>query len=1392
MGRHYDGFGIILICTRLVIHLRIYHEANKLSSLIAKEPNQMGKDYYLGLDMGTASVGWAVTDENYNLLRAKGKDLWGIREFEEAEGGIARRQNRVSRRRRQREVARIGLLKSYFADEIEKVDPYFYQRLENSKYHLEDKDDAVKNKNGVFNDSDYTDKEYYKQYPTIFHLRSELVHDTRPHDVRLVYLALLNMFKHRGHFLNASLDADAETLSMGEAYLAFRQLVSTLILGDAELEKTIEFPDVSADEIKEILGSRDYNKTGKSEKLAELFGFTKKDKEAYALIKGMCGLSVDVKTLFPGVETEGKLSFSYADSNYDEKIAEVEEALESSQFELFESLKVIHDIGSLANVLKGEAYLSDARIADYKKHKEDLKLLKKVVRRYAGQNTFNELFRGKEAGSYSAYVNSTNAGKKQRRNMKGRKQEDFYKELNKLLKTMPQEDADVQYILAEIGKESFLPKQLTFANGVIPNQVHAREMKAILSNAESYLPFLKEADESGLSVSERILRLFSFQIPYYVGPVTTKSHEDGGNGWVVRKEDGTVLPWNFNEKIDEGATREKFIENLIRECTYLNGEKVLPKGSLLYERFAVLNELNNIKIDGRPISVELKQQIFEDKFETGKRVTRSQLVKYLQGRGELQEDAQLTGIDKTINNSLSSYGKFLGVFGEDLKKDSYKEMAEDIVKLCTIYGDAKSVLKKLLKENYGDKLTEQQLKRILGFKFKDWGRLSKEFLELQGVNPDTGEVMSLIRAMWETNYNMMELIHSDKSNFSEALQEKQNDGYKTLSEFKFEDMDEFYFSAPVKRMVWQTLLIIKELEKVLGAPPKKVFIEMTRSEGTKGDKGRTVSRRKQFEDLYKNIKDESKDWASVIANADASGKLRTKKMYLYLTQMGHCMYCDKPIILDNLFDDNDYDVDHIYPRHFVKDDSLSNNLVLVHKQCNAEKSDTYPIKWEIRNKKAGFWKSLKDKEFITEEKYRRLTGSNPFSEEQKADFIARQLVQTSQGTKGVADLLKELLPNTTIAYSKASNVSDFRRDYDLPKSRLVNDFHHANDAYLNIVVGNVYLVKFTQNPLIFVRSGNVEYNLGRMFEKDVARNGEIAWKAESKAEGAGTIATVKKMMAKNTPLLTRMTLGGHGALYDLNPIHSSIAKNDVYLPLKSSDPKMADVTKYGGYNKPSSAYFFLVEHTLKGSRVRTLEMVPNIMNGQQVTEKMLLSYCTETLKLVDPDIRLRKIRINALVEIDGYRLHISGRFNDQVIVRNAVSLCMSDKNVHYISQLEKAVQIDQYGQVKKHENDLLYKELLEKHTSTIFAKRPNGIGQKMLSGADAFDELSVEEQAFTLLQILNMTIIGKAQGDLSKIGASKTSGVLYFNKKITNGKTHYLIEQSVTGLFEKRINLDTI
>ena len=56
---------------------------------------------------------------------------------------------------------------------------------------------------------------------TIFHLRKELIHNDNEHDVRLIFLALLNMFKHRGHFLNASLSVEGNDRKICDIYKEF-------------------------------------------------------------------------------------------------------------------------------------------------------------------------------------------------------------------------------------------------------------------------------------------------------------------------------------------------------------------------------------------------------------------------------------------------------------------------------------------------------------------------------------------------------------------------------------------------------------------------------------------------------------------------------------------------------------------------------------------------------------------------------------------------------------------------------------------------------------------------------------------------------------------------------------------------------------------------------------------------------------------------------------------------------------------------------------------------------------------------------------------------------------------------------------------------------------------
>ena len=106
---------------------------------------------------------------------------------------------------------------------------------------------------------------------------------------------------------------------------------------------------------------------------------------------------------------------------------------------------------------------------------------------------------------------------------------------------------------AEIQDNRFFRKLSSKDNGVIPNQIHRKELKQILEHAKSYLPFLCVSDAYG-SVADKILAVFDFRIPYYVGPLNRKSDK----AWVVRKDE-KILPWNLNQVVDQDASAAKFI-----------------------------------------------------------------------------------------------------------------------------------------------------------------------------------------------------------------------------------------------------------------------------------------------------------------------------------------------------------------------------------------------------------------------------------------------------------------------------------------------------------------------------------------------------------------------------------------------------------------------------------------------------------------------------------------------------------------------------------------------------------------------------------------------------------------------------------------------------------------
>ena len=352
--------------------------------------------------------------------------------------------------------------------------------------------------------------------------------------------------------------------------------------------------------------------------------------------------------------------------------------------------------------------------------------------------------------------------------------------------------------------------------------------------------------------------------------------------------------------------------------------------------------------------------------------------------------------------------------------------------------------------------------------YKDWGRFSRKLLtELVSkklYNEETGECLNIIGSMRQNNILFMELL-ADRFDYSQQIIDYNKELQKEVTEITPEILDDLYVSPSVKRSIWQTVRIVEELKKIIGCAPTKIFVETTRSNQEK--KKPTDSRKKQLELFYKAVKKDVKELEKEIGSLNFDklnerlssvepSKLKAKKLYLYYTQLGRCMYSGETIDITQL-NTTAYDIDHIYPQSKVKDDSFT-NTVLVKREYNAAKTDRYPLGSDIQtpsNRK--FWKFLKEKGLITDEKYNRLVRTEEFSDEELTGFIARQLVETSQSVKAVASILGELNPETSICYSKAENVSSFRQNFgkikdgnrksenteQLIKVREINDYHHA-------------------------------------------------------------------------------------------------------------------------------------------------------------------------------------------------------------------------------------------------------------------------------------------------------------------------------------------------------------
>ncbi|UQS85965.1 type II CRISPR RNA-guided endonuclease Cas9 (plasmid) [Nicoliella spurrieriana] len=1345
------------------------------------------KKYHIGLDIGTNSVGFAAIDDTGQLVRKKGKTIIGARLFKEGETAAERRTFRTTRRRLKRRKWRLHMLDAIFDDEISKIDSTFFLRMKDSNLVPSDKNRHFK---GSLLFPEVGDSKFNQQYPTIYHLRFALMNEHKKFDLRSIYLAMHHIIKYRGNFLDTT-----PVSQFNSQKTAFNDFIEQLnfyfntLFDDSE--KIINESNGTKVE-SELLNTniKNYDKQKDIVKLMDL----KQDDKAFNKIttnlireisKAILGYGTKLNLLLNlPVDPKDKdrikeLTVELGSEDIDAKLEELVPDLDDNQRAILDIIRKWYAQVTLNQIIPNGMGLSESMIKKYHDHAEHLKLYKQLI------NNLDDA--KKQAGletAYDKYIHNKRLGKINR--------EEFYKEVRKNL-----DDSELAQKIGElIEKDNFMPKQRTSDNGVIPHQFHQIELRKIIDNQKQYYPFLGELNPNhnrdGVA-HYKIEELVAFHIPYYVGPLITKEEQLKTSGkqfaWMVRKSNGAITPWNFDQKVDRMASATAFIKRMTTKDSYLIGEDVLPDESLIYQKFKVLNELNMVKINGSRISVADKQRIFEDLFKTQKTVTVKKLQNYLN-----LPKVEITGLSdpKKFNNNLGTYNDFKKIFGSKIDDPNLQSDFENMIEWSTVF-ESRDIYRAKLNEISW--LSDDQINKLVNKRYRGWGRLSKKLLV--GLKNQDGE--RVLDQLWNTNSNFMQI--QSQPDFATQIEEANGSKISKIGPEKI--LDDTYTSPQNKKAIRQVMLVVEDIKNAMGSDPASISIEFTRSPADKAE--RTKSRANKIRAAYRNVADEiaNSDLGDELETAAKSKRGITDKLFLYFTQLGRDMYTGEPINIDHL---EQYDIDHILPQSFVKDDSLSNR-VLVRTSVNNKKSDNVPN--EMFGKKMGsFWRYLQSNGLINKRKLKHLT-MNPDNVDKYSmrGFVQRQLVETSQVIKLTANILNEIYPDSHIIEVTAKMNHQLRLDFDFIKNRLVNDYHHAFDAYLTVFAGTYLYRRYPKLKAYFVYGEN-QFNtndrldlrrfnfLHDLYLQDLSKIDNQDYYGVVKQYRDLLIHKANEIYEYQFMLTTHEVTVENGAMFKQRIYPARSARNGSkknLIPIKSDK----SIYEYGGYSHNNDSYMAVVrikdkrgnKYKVVGVKRRWLDQLKQLsgLDYNKALRQLLLPEFTNKKGTKQFEIVVGRIFKNQLI-IDGQDKFTLGT---SAYKYNAKQLVLSSKSIQTLSNANDL----SYSDLSKAYDDV-YQEIINKMDKYMPLYDSSGIR----NGFDLFKKLpnknefngskKITSGKFEILtEILNGLHANSKTGKLKEIGLGTPLGQMQTQSGVILSEDAIICYQSPTGLFERKIRL---
>ncbi len=1368
--------------------------------------------YQLGLNITPDKIGYAIMDNRNNLLKPNGaKAGIGERLFIPGEVAEPTRLLRSARRIKRRRQWRLTCLEQEFKPELDKVDPAFLYRLKDAWLS---RSDVRRNRRQNLFANVVTEAQFYKKYPTIYHLQVDLInHPEKKFDLEYIYLAIHSLIKKRGNFLSST-PVDSYKASKFDATSAYKQLNKAF--------KAIGYPFVKlavqyADSGNDILLSDSLFKTNKIKKFQEIVVEEPKKKtdatQSKKVTRQLLNALLNSPTRFDillnaEVEDDPNWKFTLADEDADEKVSYIKQSLSDEQIKILDLLIDWHNYIELHQLLNGATTIAEAMVNIYDKHRQDIKLFNKY-RLTVNNETAKSL-----KNLYLSYANGSRNNKyvKKAVGAKSLSREDFYDKITKIIKKQPENELSKQ-ILAEMELGNFLPKITDKRNAAIPYQLNALELNKILKNQGKYYPFLIKPNPSQNKLDQKnapykITQLLTFKVPYYVGPLAKNEKNPHARfTWVVRKEAGQVTPWNFYDKIDQVKSADNFIKRSIGTDTYIFNEPVLPKSSLYYDEFSVLNELNSIKLNGDKIPVKLKQAIYENVFKKYKKVTVKKLKDYLIKNHEFKI-VQVRGLaDQTaFTSSLTSYHALKDILGEKVNEAKYNDDLEKIIEWSTVFEDRNIFYIKLNEINW---LTELERKKLLAYRFRGWGNLSKKLL----VDLKPTASGNVLDQLWKSKKTFIQIISQDS--FKAAIDQNNVMVSKKLNDEEL--INNVYTSPANKKALRQALKVVKDVINTTGKVPDIISLRFNRGRSTETEL--SLNRQRQLIRQYNLIKDDLLNSELKKNLKQASNKrILTDKEYLYFKQLGRDAFDGSPLDFDKI---KTYHLSHILPANYVPDDSL-NNLALTTQSNSIKKGSQFAnifaqniisnLNISVRN----FWDKLVELGLMAKSKlYNLITDPDVINKTGRNKMIAHQLTGNSMVIKLLATILQAKYPNIKVIEVRNNNISQLRKCLNLLPLPSINDYDIGLDAYISAVIGNYLYNVYPKLRPFFIYGQYLSPDNEKNSPDFDIRSFNFLWKImygkEEDIYISGThtpvfnrqdiIDKLKRAYHFKYQNVSQETFIKHGALFDQtiypNPDHD-LKRRSKLIRMKNDRP----VELYGGYSSQKSGYFSLVRIEKKnGSFTNKIIGVPQmeidklnkINDAKKYHERLYailepIVMTSETGKPVKNISNFKiikaKIPYRQVIEDEGAKYTLgSAKY-----MYNFKQLYLSQEIRQIIADYVEDPNFRRHTRTIKLENDATISEKLNKvfeaildqiNTKFVLFNKAR-VKDKINEGSHKFYQLGISDKIIVIKNLLIACHANASAGYMKQININNTN----INTIVILTDSAKLIYQSPTGMHE--------